>query len=76
MGSKLLTQDQVKARFCDLSRKVMAEKFSYDFAADCFCGSNPMSGILDEYRFEKEIMEFIEQAVEEKLAKEVGDVLK
>jgi hypothetical protein len=70
--NKLLTQKEVRARFCGLSTKVMENKFDLIEPADCFCGGNPM---LDPsgYQFSAQVMQFIEQAVDEKLAKEGGN---
>lgn len=70
-----MNQREVIARFCNLSSKV-AEYHGWKHAADCFCGAKETSSdqILKQafpndmdYRFAEEIMEFIEQAVQEKM---------
>lgn len=66
MNDDNYTREDVILRFCELSSKVM-EHFDYKYAADCFC-DEPTSF----FRFEKEIMEFIETAVMEKIKNEIG----
>ena len=59
-----MTREEVIKRFCALSTKVMEKQFNYLIPADCFCGEKAFGGAFDS-----EIVEFIESAVEEKLAK-------
>ena len=58
----MLAQDVI-TRFCALSRDVMDKVFKYEKAADCFCGNINLS----HFRFEEEVIEFIEQTVREKI---------
>ena len=54
-------KEQVIARFCKLSERVMKDVYHYEYPADCFCGENK---IPDEYFiFSENVMKFIEDAV-------------
>lgn len=68
-----LTREQVLERWCKLSAKVMAEKFQFQEAADCFCGEKsiePFGG----YQFESPVLDFIESAVQTALDAKAEDV--
>ena len=45
----------------------MDKKFKYTIPADCFCNEFPRSKIKNHFCFDEKIIEFIEEAVEEKL---------
>lgn len=66
---KHLTRLAVIERFCSLSREVM-EAHDHQLAADCFCG-HPDSFRSDPNGYRFEVLEFIESAVREKLARRV-----
>ncbi len=66
-----LDREEVVKRLCALSSTVMTRRFGCDLAADCFCedARQRRPDRIDEYRFDQEVLEFIEQAVKEKLEK-------
>ena len=59
-------QDVIE-RLCKLAAKV-GEHYEYQYAHDCFCHQSEQS--LMDFRFEEEILEFIEEAVESKIGGE------
>jgi hypothetical protein len=62
----LLSKQQVLERLCFLANSVMNGAFACQHSADCFCGV--VNDVLPEnWRFESEVLEFIEQATQEKL---------
>lgn len=71
----MLTKEEVLKRLCKLSTKIATEIYRNHFAADCFCGQSSPSIYralfvgADDYRFETEVLEFLESAVEEKMEK-------
>lgn len=64
MMSKL-TKQQTIERLCALTDKVN-EHFNYQHQMDCFCGLNKLHQI-HEYRNDGFVLDFIEEAVKEKL---------
>jgi len=58
-----MTKQQVLERFCALSSKVMEDHFKCAIPADCFCDINGHTFI----EFDEKIIQFIEDAVQEKL---------
>ena len=61
-----MKKDIVILRLCRLTTLVMAKKFHYLEPADCFC----TVGYQPEFQFSEKILEFLEAAVAEKLARE------
>ena len=59
-----MDKKEVIARFCALASKVGEERFSHQYAHDCFCSEQDR---FDWFQFEFEIMKFIEEAVEKHL---------
>lgn len=64
-----MKRDEVIERFCDLASDVGRHVYNSQYAHDCFCGSSFMQFISGEFRFDTEIMEFVEAAVYEKIAR-------
>jgi len=62
-----MKKKEIIARFCKLSTKVNNDFFKFEFAADCFCGDNNISTKMNDFRFDEEIIKFIEDAVDKKL---------
>lgn len=58
-----LTKQEVIESFCNLATDVNSTVFDYKLASDCFCGA-PCSG---DYRFDSEILDFIVDAVQNKI---------
>ena len=70
-------KQEVLRRFCALGARVAERRFDWHFASDCFCGDNfdSVVGLGGYWRWDAEVLEFIEQAVEQALAvpNEVGE---
>jgi len=67
----MITADEAIERLCILQRRVIKEHFGFTRSADCFCGKSgfgPEHVRSANYRNEGHAIEFIEQAVAEKLA--------
>ena len=62
----LLTKPEIIKKLCDLCTHVNSKVFDYTLATDCFC-DKPED---ENYRFNQEVLEFIRQAVSEKISKE------
>ena len=77
-----MSRDEVLKRLCQMAAKVrehppLAKKAGQSLAADCFCGQSApkdpclmnvfMSLSMDDYRFNDEVMAFIEAAVDRAL---------
>lgn len=62
----MLTKKEVQERLCALAAEVMDRRFKFSCAADCFCGRVPPVDPGD-YRFDEEVMSFIEGAVRSQL---------
>ena len=63
-----MTRQQVIERYCLLSKKVAIEVFKFTVPADCFCGDNKFAAEHPEhYQYSDEVIQFIEDAVNEKL---------
>jgi ribosomal protein L7/L12 len=61
-----MKKQEVLETLCELATKVMTEKFGCSVSADCFCGKN--MHINDAtFSFSNEVMNFIIEAVNEKL---------
>lgn len=65
-----LDADEVVRRLCILQRDV-SDLIGWDHAADCFCIESPNKTYEDGYRNEGKALEFIEQAVREKIKQEL-----
>lgn len=65
-----MNKKEVIESFCELATKVGEEVFNHQFAHDCFCGASPMVTSLHTFQFEKPVLDFIVDAVNEKIAKE------
>jgi hypothetical protein len=60
----------ITIRFCKLQGKVAREVHGYEYAADCFCSEgNPRHQGGEYYRNDLRAIEYIEQAVAEKMAR-------
>jgi len=66
-----MTKQEVIESFCRLAMVVSGEVFKYQESVDCFCRDGKEPG---GYCFSHKVLEFIEQAVDEKIAadKRVG----
>lgn len=63
----MLEKAEVIEALCILADKVGEHKFNHTVASDCFCEN----GDPEEYfRFDEEVLQFIKDAVDEKLNKE------
>jgi len=62
-----MSKDQVIKQFCQLSSKVMDRVFSFSKPADCFCENKESVN----YQYSPEVIEFIKQAVQEKLDRQM-----
>jgi len=60
-----MNKDQVIKRLCALSSNVGSRKFKSSIPHDCFCEDGKNSCF--SFQFDEQIIEFIEQAVNEKL---------
>lgn len=72
----MMEAKEVIGRLC-LLQGVVTEHIGFDYAADCFCkesgfwSSDDYGGTFDEgYRNDGKALEFIEQAVREKIERE------
>lgn len=61
---------EVIKKFCELSTMVMEEHFECDVPADCFCEQDLFKNKIGNYGFSGKIMEFIYQAVVDKIRDE------
>ena len=61
----LLTKQQIIEEFCTLATVVKGKMFNYSVATDCFCTKEESY----DYRFESEVLDFIKEAVNEKIKK-------
>lgn len=61
----MLTKQQIIEEFCTLATEVNDKVFGYSVASDCFCTKDESS----DYRFEEEVLDFIKDAVKEKIEK-------
>ena len=64
------TKQDVIERLCKLAAKV-GEHYGYSYAHDCFCHQSEQS--LFDFRFDDEILEFIEDAVESKMKEHTNE---
>ncbi len=60
------TKDEVIKRICELAGQV-GYHLQNKYAADCFCAESEQPP--EYFRFEPEIMKFIEEAIQEKMNK-------
>jgi hypothetical protein len=60
-----MNKAEVISKLCELVSKVGRQKFDSIYAHDCFCGENPFH--IGIFHVDKPIMDFIEEAIEEKL---------
>lgn len=63
----MVEKQEVMARLCRLTTKVMDEVFHCDEPADCWCGEGDQNPLQTDYRFSESIIEFIEEAVSKAL---------
>ncbi len=67
-----LNYKETLERFCELSFNVAEKKFGFhEVAADCFCGRKLIN---NNFRFTEKVIKFIEDAVNEKLEKEIEKI--
>ncbi len=59
-----MNREEVISRMCKLASKVNTEKFKWSLPSDCFCEESTGSF---SFQFDEEVLEFIEQAVKDKL---------
>ena len=69
-----MTKNEVIKKFCDLSSKVADKVFKSQKASDCFCTCAMLGAQTNKYQsknfnFEREVVEFIEKAVENAMTK-------
>lgn len=62
-----MTKDEVIQRLCRLCTNTNNKVFKFKFATDCICGENQLK--LGGFQFDTEVLNFIEAAVEEKIAR-------
>ena len=62
-----MTKDEVINRLCALVSRVGAEAFDDAYTHDCFCGDSNMRLRPEDIRVEELVLEWLEDAVEEKL---------
>lgn len=62
-----MKKEEVLGSFCALSSEV-GDHLKNQFACDCFCGLNKMSD--KNFQFQKEVLDFICQAVKEKISRD------
>ena len=62
-----MDREEVRKRFCVLSGEVARRQFDWGRASDCFC--DPSREPIGSFQYEAEVLRFIEEAVDEKLAK-------
>jgi hypothetical protein len=67
----VMERQQVLEALCVIAREVQYAKFHYAISADCFCGLNKMT--WGNYEFSPQVIDFIREAVNEKLAREAKD---
>ena len=66
--SETLNREQLLTRLCALG-KVVQDHLGYRYAADCFCGNNPLgTDPRNDFRWDAEVVDFIDDAVREKVA--------
>ena len=57
-----MTKQEVRIRFCNLSKKVGNDIFNNRIPHDCFCDDG--TPLVKNFQFDEKILEFIETAVE------------
>ena len=57
-----LSRDKVIERLCLLLSEVNSVKYRWSVASDCICNESD-----NNYRMDEEVLEFVEQAVRDKL---------
>jgi hypothetical protein len=68
---RLDTAEDVAKAMCALSCSVMREAFASQHAADCFCEASALqTARTADYRFSREVFDFMRDAVKEKIARE------
>ena len=63
--SKVLNKEETIERLCDLVTHIGGKHFENKVSHDCFCGKNPLD--IDIEQIDESIIEFIEDAVKEKM---------
>lgn len=63
-----MTKEDVIEKFCMIAMNVMEKRFHYSEAADCFCHCCNQRSFRD-YHFSPHVLTFIEQAVNDALAR-------
>jgi len=64
-------KEDVIERLCLLASKVGKDEFKHEISHDCFCGVNKYD--VSTFRFEDEVIQFIENAVNKELSKRHRD---
>ena len=62
-----MDKSEVIEALCVLADKVGEQRFNHTVASDCFCENG---GPDESFRFDKEVLQFIKDAVDEKLNRE------
>ena len=65
MTSITSTKDEVVQRLCMICTEIQHYKHKYETPADCFCSKSEV--VDDQYRFDMDIVQYIEDAVHAKL---------
>lgn len=61
-----MKRNEIIKAYCELSTKIMKEKFNYKIPADCFCENYDQ----DNFQFDQSIVDFVIAAVDEKIKRE------
>lgn len=60
-----MNRQEVLEKLCEICTRVNEKHFDWDYKSDCFCGDNKYS----PGEFDEEIIDFISEAVDEKILK-------
>jgi hypothetical protein len=67
----MIDREKVVKRLCMLSGGILNTVYGYHIPGDCFCGENQKTWTWEDgYRYDEKVIEFIEDAVREKIAAE------
>jgi len=64
-----MNRTEVITSLCEVASKVGSKVFQDNYAHDCFC-SDPRANNYKDFRFETPVMDFIIEAVNEKIERE------
>lgn len=67
-----LTREQTIEQLCELASTVGAIKFNHNIPHDCFC--TLAEGNFSSFQFDQAIIDYIKEAVDEKLYNEEKDL--